>query len=164
MDHSILTSAASYLVEEPLLLFFQPMTCFWWHDVFLTSWCTFWRYDELFDIMTNLLTLWRTFWRIFDVIAASWRCDELFDVIICFWCHDELFSSCRIVFDVMCFWHTDKLFGVMTCFWHILTKLTCFWLFDVRTYFLSNDELFNVMTYFMNSWRVFDVMTKLLTS
>ena len=40
---------------------FYVMTCFWLHSKLLTSWRTFWRHDELFEVMTNLLSSWHVF-------------------------------------------------------------------------------------------------------
>ena len=71
------------------------------HNMFLTSWRTFWCHSELFDvmicfdIMTNLLKSWRGF----DVITNFWR-HEMFltlwqnvDIILTFSRHDVLLTS-----------------------------------------------------------------------
>ena len=31
---------------------------YWHNDVFVTSWCSFWRHDELVDVMRYILTSW----------------------------------------------------------------------------------------------------------
>ena len=160
-----------------------------------TYWCHDKRFDvmELFDNMIHFLTSWRTFWRnfeLYDVMVCCyvlleysifnamtsflsscqfltylcslfqkqnimktcfWYYNTLLDVMICFSCHDKLFEV------MTCFYLHDKLFSIMTYFWLHDT----FWHHDI---FFTSWQTCDVMTNLLTSWCVFGPMTKLVTS
>ena len=150
------------------------------HNMFLTSWRTFWCHSELFDvmicfdIMTNLLKSWR----LFDVITI------FFDVMQCFWLHDKnvvifLTFSRHDVFltSWQTLWHHNKRFDITTPIWRHdepFNHDVCWHHHDVCWH---HDELYNIMTCLWHDkfwiWQSFgamtyvtliDVMTNVLTS
>ena len=160
---------------------------------FLTTWCTFWRLDALFDVMSNFMTPWcvATFcWH--DVFLTPWPAfclldififiisgtkynenvfliyyNTLLDVMICFSCYDELFDvmTCFIFMtNCLTLWRHDKPFAVMVCFW-CHDELGTLW---------RHDKLCDVITGFFLPFMInfviksndelIEVMMKLLTS
>ena len=125
----------------------DAMACFWCHDVFLTSWQTFWHYDKRLDIMT-FLTLWRTFW----------SNDDLFDIMT-YVAIIDVMTNVLTPWNFITTWHTFwrpgapfdamELYNDMT---HFLTSWFTFWrhdyLFDVMVFVLLYDKPFVIMTYF----------------
>ena len=93
---------------------------------FVKSWRTWWRHDELGDVMTNFVTslcffffiLWYTLWHhsVFFMSCQTFRSnDELFEAMMklltlwrTFWHHD-------VFIDIMTNFWCDKLFDVMHC-------------------------------------------------
>ena len=124
---------------------------------FLTSWCTFWRNDEIhdvmvsFDVMTNALLSWRIINAMKFFIISGTKYMKT-----CFWYHHDVF------------WHHDKYFDIMTYFWLHGKHLAYFWrdvlLTSWRT-FWSNvimtcfDTMTKVLTSRWTVWRIFGVMT-----
>ena len=128
---------------------------FLYHNVFLTSWRTFWRYDAclaswriddvmtivltsrrvlqtvsrhdlFFDYMTNLFTSWRYFY----VITSFY---VFYEIVVY---HNVLLTSWRT------FWRYDNLFDVTTCF-------TTWRTFDVMKHFLHNGVFLTSVLIFL---------------
>ena len=140
----------------------------YYHNIFLTSWHIFlyhdknsmyWRHDALFYIMTNFLTSWQTFWcydELFDMKFLTF--DQLFDVMTNFLMPWFIFY---IMTNFLTSWH---ICNVMTNFWRHDEHLTSKCIFDIMTNFLASwqtfwchDALFDIMTHFLTSWRTFEL-------
>ena len=141
----------------------------------LTSWCTFWLHDALFDFITNFLSSWdifnvlKTFWlnNVFLTCLTSWRTFDVMKIVLTSW---------RILWRHDVIWR-HELFGVMTNFltsWRTFDYFCCndvgFFLRKNMMCFLHHDTFLwrhdvlrhhdILLTYF---WRVIDVMTICLT-
>ena len=131
---------------------------------------TFWRHDDLFDVMMTFLTSWWHFW-------TSWRTcfDTMKNFVTYFWHHNNPVDSmtCYLAwwrdFYVMrnfltsshfCVRH-DELFDVMTHF--LMMYFLCHDELDVMTYFLCRGELFDDMTHFLTCFSRHDNLFVVLT-
>ena len=151
----------------------------------------------LFDVVPNVLTSWRTFGRhvevfdvriFFDIMTSFWWHTDLLDVMKCFWLHDKItlidvmtnvLTSCKCLMTWHTFWLPGAIFDVMTnfmCFtlwrtfcgydvfltpWPAFCCLDIFFIISGTKY---NENVFAIITNFWMSWHVFHVMTHLLTS
>ena len=123
-----------------------------------------------------------TSWRLFDVMRTFWRHDDLFDVMMTFltsWWH--FLTSWRTCFDTMknfvtYFWRHDNPVDSMTCYLAWWRDFYVMRNFLTSSHFcVRHDELFDVMTHFLMmyffmswrtwpSWRIFDVVANFLTT
>ena len=149
---------------------------FWRYDECHTYWCHDKHFHdmELFDNMTHCLTSWRTFLRnveLYDVMVFFTFCWH--DVFLTPWpafYRLDFFFSLFQEQNIMktCFWYYDKLWDVMiyvSCYDELFDVMTCFCLhdklFNIRTYFWFYDTLFDIMIYFLlhdkfvTSWQTF---------
>ena len=125
-----------------------------------------WRHDkrfevtELFDNMIHFLTSWRTFGRNVELYDVMVCCYELFEVMMelltswrTSWHHDELF-------DIMtCLWHYSEFM-----MWQAIDVMTCVALIDVIMILLTPGTFWQHDAFCWHSDTLIDLMTNLFTT
>ena len=141
-------------------------------------WHTFWRHDELFNVMVCSL-LGGEFFVVMTYFMTCLHCPDIFYFIILgtkYRYYENVFlmslSLWYIIYFMVnvwrghdkpnvimpcCWWRHSKFVDVITCFW---LHDTLFWhISDVMTNLLTSRRVFDVIDVF---WRVCDIMTNFL--
>ena len=137
---------------------------------YLMPWHTFWRHDELFNVMVCSL-LGGEFCVVMTYFMTCLHCPDIFYFIILGTKYYEnvflmSLSLWYIIYFMVNVWRHDKPNVIMPCcwwtFWRHRMFLTSWRTF--LTHLLTSWRVFDVIAHLSMSWHVFDFMTNLLTS